>query len=254
MIKRVARIIFSEETRIDLYYLFFKIESYFYRGNNFYCVCCGKSFRKFLPYGNILRANAVCPYCRSLERTRLLMYYLQNETFIFTQQKKILHFAPERAISKKIKAFSKAGYISADINPALGDQIVDIQNIPFEKEVFDIVICSHVLGHIPDEAKAINEIFRVLKSGGVAIILTLIDLNNDVTYENKNVRTSEEKLNHYGESDLLRLHGNDFISRLQREGIKVERIDYSIFFTDKEKRRNQFGNTERELIFRCQKS
>lgn len=254
MIKKVARFFFSEKTRINIYYLFFKIESYFYRGNNYYCICCDKSFRKFLPHGNVPRTNAVCPYCRSLERTRLLMYYLQNETPVFKQHLKILHFAPEKAISKKIRSFNNSKYITADINPALGDHIVDIQNIPFEEEVFDLIICSHVLGHVPDEPKAIDEIYRVLKPGGVAVILTLIDLNMETTYENKSANTPKERLKHFGESDLLRLHGNDFGSLLQREGIKVEAINYALSFTDEEKNRYQFGNMEREIIFKCQKN
>ena len=253
MIKKIAKLFLSEKARLNIHYSFFKFNSYFYKGDNVYCICCDKSFKKFLPHGNIPRANAACPYCHSLERTKLLMYYLQNETEIFKVKQKILHFAPERAISRKIKPFNNSEYITADINPSFADHIVDIQNIPYENESFNLIICSHVLGHIPDEPKAINEMYRVLKPGGKAIILTLIDLNRNITYENKSINTSKERLMHYGESDLLRLHGNDFISRLSRDGINVEAIDYSLIFNETEKERFHIGNKEREIIFLCKK-
>ncbi|HJT55387.1 MAG TPA: class I SAM-dependent methyltransferase [Ktedonobacteraceae bacterium] len=46
-------------------------------------------------------------------------------------------------------------------------QLFDIQSIPFENEHFDTVIANHMLYHVPDRAKALSEIRRVLKPGGV---------------------------------------------------------------------------------------
>src|SRR5690606_7865707 len=105
---------------------------------------------------------------------------------------------------QKLKAAQKSNYVSADINPAFADVVVDIQAIPFEENSFDLIICSHVLGHIPDEKKAIDEMYRVLKPGGSALILTVLDFNRK-TYENSEIKTPEERLHHFGEPDLLRL-------------------------------------------------
>jgi ubiquinone/menaquinone biosynthesis C-methylase UbiE len=45
-------------------------------------------------------------------------------------------------------------------------QKVDIQNIPFPDNCFDVVIANHMLYHVPDLLKALSEVRRVLKSGG----------------------------------------------------------------------------------------
>ena len=44
------------------------------------------------------------------------------------------------------------------------------ENLPFENESFDVVYSSHVLEHVNDEAKALDEMKRVLKKNGVLII------------------------------------------------------------------------------------
>jgi ubiquinone/menaquinone biosynthesis C-methylase UbiE len=43
---------------------------------------------------------------------------------------------------------------------------VDAQAIPFDDAHFDAVIANHMLYHVPDRAKALSEIRRVLKPGG----------------------------------------------------------------------------------------
>ncbi len=45
-------------------------------------------------------------------------------------------------------------------------QIIDAQSIPFADQHFDLVVANHMLYHVPDRAKALAEIRRVLKSGG----------------------------------------------------------------------------------------
>jgi SAM-dependent methyltransferase len=252
MIRELARKIFSEKQRIDMLMFGMRLKSLAYIGNNFYCNCCGKTFSRFLTYGYVPRTHALCPWCHSLERTRLLLCYLERETSVFKEEKKILHFAPEWVIRKNLrKSASRKGYVTADINPALADHVVDITKITFPDNSFDLIICSHVLGHVDDEALAIDEMFRVLKPGGEALIMTVLDLNNPVTLENPSWTTPSERLAHYGEPDLLRLHGLDFRMRLQREGVKVEEIDYTRKLSDSENRHMSTGNRERELIFRC---
>ncbi len=45
-------------------------------------------------------------------------------------------------------------------------QKIDIQNIPFPDNCYDVVIANHMLYHVPDLSKAISEVHRVLRSGG----------------------------------------------------------------------------------------
>jgi len=254
MIKKLYKKIFSERQRNNFRYAYYKFIGLFYRGNAYYCVCCDTSFRRFLPYGNQTRWNALCPSCHSLERTRVLMYYLQNEVHLFTKPLKVLHFAPEKAIEKKIKAYKKTDYLTADINPNLADHVVDITAIPFAAESFDLVICSHVLGHIPDEVKAIDELYRVLKPTGEAIIMTVIDPSLEKTFEDSTLQSEKDRLKFYGESDLVRKHGHDFEKSLQRKDIHVMPKDYRLTFAIKEQVRYSLGDGRREVIFSCKKT
>jgi SAM-dependent methyltransferase len=255
MMRKLVRKLIPESLRIELLMLGMRFKSLALIGNTFYCNCCGKTFSRFLPYGNIPRANALCPWCHSLERTRLLWCYLERETGVLRRRMRILHFAPEWIIRKRLwKSAGRRGYVSADINPALADRVIDITAISFPDNYFDLVICSHVLGHVDNEPRAIDEMYRVLKPGGEALIMTVIDLNNPRTLEDSSVCTPKERLKLYGEPDLLRLHGQDFEQRLQREIVTVEKIDYTLKLSPVENRKMNTGNRERELIFRCTKN
>jgi SAM-dependent methyltransferase len=224
----------------------------FYVGNKYYCNCCKKSFRKFLPKGNIKRKNAKCPYCFSLERVRLLDLYLTRETQIYKGKGlKILHFAPEEALYEKFITIEDIEYIDGDINSANARNTIDITNINFNNNYFDIIICSHILGHVPDEKKAIKEMYRVLKPNGYALVLTLLDQNAKKTFENPQITTPKEKLETYGEPDLCRLHGKDFGRRLSEAGFNVEAINYKDKLDGQTIKKGSFGNGNREIIFKC---
>jgi len=48
----------------------------------------------------------------------------------------------------------------------------DIQNIPFDTSSFDVVISCETIEHVPNPAKAVQELSRVLKPGGKLILTT----------------------------------------------------------------------------------
>lgn len=250
MIKKLYKKLVSEKNRIKLRVILQKAIAPFYYGKKFTCNCCGKSFRNFLPKGNVRRENAKCPYCGSLERTRLLKFYLENETRVLERPLKVLHFAPEDCLVKFLKQVN-GEYIDGDINSAYASNAIDITAIPYPKEYFDLIICSHVLGHVPDEEKAITEMKRVLKRKGEALVMTLIDFKKPSTYEDKNITAYEQRLQYYGEEDLCRLHGLDFSERLKNGGFDVQQIDYRQEFSADILLRYSLGNGERELIFKC---
>lgn len=71
-----------------------------------------------------------------------------------------------------------------DISPAMLEQAADrlkyqdldctltqadLADLPFADNTFDLVLVAHVLEHLPDPKTAIDELFRVLKPGGVLI-------------------------------------------------------------------------------------
>jgi SAM-dependent methyltransferase len=228
----------------------------FYQGDEYTCNCCEKSFKQFKAKGNTLvtRANAQCPFCGSLERTRTLLFYLRNETSLFTEPARLLHFAPESSLSPFFKKADNIDYVTADLNPNYADYRVDIMNIPFCDESFDYIICSHVLGHVPDEKQAIRELYRVLKPSGTALIATILDRKNPHTFETGDADTPEKRLQYYSEPDLLRLRGNDFSKRLEEGGFQVEIIDYAVQLGDDKRKKYSLGDGSRELIFKCKKA
>ncbi len=255
MIKKLYKTLLPEKKRINLRVFTEKLFYPLYLGSKFHCNCCGKNFRKFKNKGNINRLNAKCPYCLSLERTRVLDLYLEKELNIYNKEGiKVLHFAPEDCLSKKLSSIKNVEYIDGDINPAYANNIIDITDIKYDNLYFDLIICSHVLGHVPNEALAIQEMKRVLKKDGVAIVMTLINLESDHTFEDKNIVKEEDRLKFYTEKDLCRLHGLDFADRLSQQGFKVQEIDYRKSFSEKEQNRLSLGNGSREIIFRCEKS
>ena len=79
----------------------------------------------------------------------------------------VLHIAPERVFEKKLKQLKNLDYITADLDPGRAMVQMDITNISYEDNFFDVILCSHVLEHIPDDRKAMRELYRVLKPGGL---------------------------------------------------------------------------------------
>ena len=253
MIKSLYQKIFSEKARYNFHVKLRKAKAFFLSGNNFYCPCCGKSARRFLEKGNGIevRSNAVCPHCGSLERSRLLYLYLKDKTNIFLNDPSILHFAPEDAL--KVHFAANPNYTDADLNPNLASHQMDITDIRFQDNHFDYIICSHVLGHVPDEQKALKELYRVLKTGGNLFLMSLMDLDADQTLHDANYATPDQKLRNYGEKDLERLYGNDFAERIKAENVRIEKIDYRMNFSAEDRQKMALGDGRRELIFKVTK-
>lgn len=254
-IKKIYKSIVSEKKRVNIRLFIEKLMYHIYLGSNFHCNCCGKNFRKLKSKGTTERLNAKCPYCFSLERTRVLDLYLKEELGIYEKSgMKILHFAPENCLSRKLSSIENVVYVDGDINPANANNIIDITDINYDDSFFDLIICSHVLGHVPAEKRAIQEMKRVLKKDGIAIVMTLIDSNRQDTFEDETIVDARDRLKYYSEADLCRLHGLDFGDRLRKQGLKVEEIDYRKRFSEKDQKRMSLGNGNREIIFRCEKS
>ncbi len=43
---------------------------------------------------------------------------------------------------------------------------IDVTRITYDSNTFDVILCSHVLEHVPDDDKAMRELYRVLKPNG----------------------------------------------------------------------------------------
>ena len=198
------------------------------RGDRFTDPIDGKSFSKFLPYGyEDQRENVLSPSTLSLERHRLLWLYLKEKTDFFTAPHKLLHFAPEQAFYKRFRNQKNLEYTTTDLNSPLADVKADICNLPFEADSFDFILCNHVLEHIPDDTKAMQELYRILKPGGTAILQIPQDLNRQQTFEDDSITDPKERAKIFGQYDHVRVYGWDYFEKLRRIGFKVEEVDYT---------------------------
>jgi predicted SAM-dependent methyltransferase len=200
------------------------------KGNTFTDPIDGKSFRMFLPYGyGTQRTNVLSPSTLSLERHRLLWLYLKNETDFFTsnEKKKVLHFAPEQAFYKLFRNQKNIEYTTTDLFSPLADVKADICDLPFEDNSYDIIFCNHVLEHIPDDTKAMQELFRVLKPGGMSILQIPQDLKRQVTFADDSITDQKERAAIFGQYDHVRIYGRDYFDKLRSIGFAVIEEDYT---------------------------
>lgn len=223
-----------------------------YRGNARECSCCGRTFSKFLPYGVVLRQDARCPECGSLERHRHIFLYLRRETAVFSEPTRLLHIAPEAAFRRHFAASANISYVTGDLFPERGDLKIDVTGIPFPDASFDVVMCNHVLEHVPEDRKAMGEMFRVLKTGGFAILQTPFDAERESTYEDFSITNPEEREKHFNQKDHVRIYGRDIDDRLRESGFELEKVKYAAKLSDEEIER--FALLKDEEIYICRKA
>lgn len=231
-------------------------------GDNVHCVCCNKSFITFLPFGLVKRANALCPNCGSLERHRLHWHYMENKTTLFSgsaKRLKLLHVAPEVIFYNKFNTSDQLDYVPCDkfeegyesSYPAKTIN-VDITDINFEDNTFDVIYCSHVLEHVIEDKKAMQELRRVLKPGGWAMLQVPLDSNRDKTFEDSLITDPQERGKAFGQRDHVRVYGNDYKNRLVEAGFSVTVDNYLQNFSEDEIFQNGF--MKGEDIYICTKS
>lgn len=235
---------------IRLSYLASPVLSWYLKGNSFTDPIDGKSFKTFLPYGYAKqRNNALSPSTLSLERHRLLWLYLQRETDFFTAPKKVLHFAPEQAFYKRFRNQQNLDYTTTDLESPLADVKADICNLPFEDNSFDVLLCNHVLEHIPNDTKAMQELYRILKPGGMGIFQIPQDINRAVTFEDDSITDKKERTRIFGQYDHVRIYGLDYFDKLRAIGFTVNAVDYTQTFSNQEI--TQYGLAKGEIIPVC---
>ena len=222
------------------------------RGKKYKDPIDGKTFRKFLPYGyGSPRANVLSPSTLSLERHRLLWLYLTRETDFFSKPLKVLHVAPEQAFYKRFKKQKNLTYITTDLYSPLADVKADLCALPFEDDSFDVIFCNHVLEHIPDDAQAMRELYRVMKKGGWGIFQVPQDINRAHTFEDDTITDPAERTRIFGQYDHVRVYGLDYFDRLRQVGFEVEEITYSTHFTAEEIERYRI--VPQEILPLCKK-
>ena len=202
--------------------------AFFLRGSTYTDPIDGKSYRRFLPYGYAkVRENVLAPGTLSLERHRLFWLYLKNETTFFSAPLRVLHFAPEQAFVQKFKKQKNLTYTTTDLNSPIADVKADICDLPFKDNSFDFIICNHVLEHIPDDTKAMQELYRVLAPSGTAIVQVPYDAKRAITFEDNTITDQSERTRIFGQYDHLRVYGMDYFKKLSSIGFEVNALDYT---------------------------
>ncbi len=220
--------LFPRPLLIRLSYVVRPLLAFLLKGNTYTDPIDGKSFRGFLPYGyGNQRNNVLSPSTLSLERHRLLWLYLKNETRFFSDTLKVLHFAPEQCFLKRFRGLKNLDYTTTDLLSPIADVKADICNLPFHDNQFDVILCNHVLEHITDDTKAMQELFRVMKPGGWGIFQIPQDLNRESTFEDDSITDKKERAKIFGQYDHVRVYGRDYFEKLRTIGFKVDEVDYT---------------------------
>ncbi len=234
------------------------IKRFVFSKNNVACPCCHNEFVTFLPTaGQFARPHAACPIYSSLERHRMMILYLERETSVFEAKNiKILHIAPEPHLFNRFLKAQGSNYHPVDLftgsnyyPPPTAN--MDITNIGGEANVYDVILCSHVLEHIPDDTKAMSELYRVLKPSGFAILQVPMEKNRAKTYEDWSITTPAAREVAFYQNDHVRIYGNDYQDRLRSVGFEVTIVPYTKQFSALEN--FKYGFDVAEDIYLCKK-
>ena len=230
-----------------------KIQLGKYRGTEFRCPVCGVALSAFkagaVSYERMLREHGyiypldaietfntaayACPSCDASDRERLYALYLDRVLSVGNQARRyrLLEFAPSFGLSRKLKRHPLVDYRSADLYRNNVDDRVDITDMRgYRDGSFDIVLCSHVLEHVPDDRRAMRELHRILRPDGLAIVMVPLVHGVDETNEDPAIDNPALRWKYFGSDDHLRQYGQrDFADRLAAAGFRVERLGIDFF-------------------------
>jgi SAM-dependent methyltransferase len=238
---------------------------FFHRGNRYKCSFCGYESRDLGSIGSNIKVikekqivgagkrNCKCFNCGSIDRERLIHVYLKNKLQIFDKNKvrKILHFSPEKRLTKTLIEHGFEEYICGDLFAEGYDypeyvKNINILDIPYENNYFDLIICNHVLEHIIDDSVAMKELFRVIKKSGKAILQVPISRNSENSLEDFSITEPKQREVIFGQYDHVRIYGQDYVHRLEKSGFIVQRVNISNEFSN-------YGLNQFEDLFICEK-
>lgn len=251
-----------------------KLMAYF-KGENTLRVCpvCNEKDITFLPLPSFYKEMAIehgyerfgqgemislaeysCSSCGASDRERIYAYWLDEmvQKERFKKETKLVHFAPEASLSNKLKKSGLFDYKTADFTMENVDYVADLMNLPFDDSSFDLFICSHVLEHVEDDDKAINELYRITGKGGCGILVAPISVGLEKTLEDPSIVTESERWKYFGQNDHLRLYAhNDYVSKIKSHGFTVKELGVDYFG---ENIFRMLGMTKTSILYIVEKS
>jgi SAM-dependent methyltransferase len=221
-----------------------------FAGRAYYCPLCESHIRVFL--ASPPRDRALCPVCYSMPRHRVVWVFLQRMTTLFDSlPKRMLHVAPELIVQRRLRRLAHLDYITADLFNRRAMVKMDITDIHYADHTFDVIYCSHVLEHVMDDRKAMREFYRVLKSGGWAILM--VPMSDKPTFEDPTVTDPAERARLFGRFDHVRKYGPDYVVRLQEAGFRVSMVPADEFATPGELHTMAL-RAKKDVVYYCQKA
>ena len=190
------------------------------------CPACHQQVERFKPGGVRSRPNAKCPACGALERHRFLGVLLDGLGPIIGHAAQVLDVAPSRYTTHLLQRLEPRHGVRIDLDPEADGRAVDVQasltQLPFASASFDLIVCYHVLEHIPDDAAAMRELARVLRPGGVALVQ--VPFRGKRQTDEDPDAPEHERIERFGQADHVRWYGADVDDRLSRAGLTGPRI------------------------------
>jgi SAM-dependent methyltransferase len=240
-LKKLAKTLLPKKFLLQLEPYLRRPVYWFYKGNNYQCPVCEKKLKKFI---QLETGDKLCPYCGSIDRHRRLWTLLQPQLVKGTQ---LLDFSPPGCLYRKLVRYPHIKYLPTDFAAEfLASQSMDITQLNLPDNSFDLIICYHILEHVEEDTKALNELYRVLKPSGTCIIQT--PFKEGQIYEDLSIKTTEERKKHFDQEDHVRIYSVEGLSkRLSVAGFSVEPVWFS------EKENNYLGFHQKETILFARK-
>ena len=240
-LKKIVRKLFPQKIIFKIEPILRKGYSLFFIGKKFHCTLCECSFNRFIHLKN---GELLCARCGSLPRDRRLFDLLKSESLL---QGKMLDFSPSRTLYRKFKKIPDLEYFSSDFtNEFISDHQFDITAIKQDNNFFDLIVCYHIMEHVPDDRNAMSELFRVLKPGGNLFLQT--PFSEGEMIEDSAITTGDERKKYFGQQDHVRVYSVDGLSeRLKQTGFHVKVLRF------KEQLDNRSGFSENEIVLHCKK-
>ena len=212
-----------------------------------YCILCENAVDRFIADPNINKPK-FCPKCRSYNRTRMTYYHLKEYGLLQRQGLKVLHVAPHASIENKLRDVFGEGYITCDLDRSDVDYKQDLTAMTFGDKAFDLIIMNHVLEHIDEDEKALNELNRILVTGGSLHLMVQINRSNPRSRYHP--AELNKPLSEFGPMDHIREYAWDIIDKLEKSGFAVSVIEYYKLLS---KELLDYYGFKRDVILRCQK-
>lgn len=170
------------------------------------------------------RPGASCPRCRSLERHRFLSLLLGALAPELSDLELLVEIAPSRQSTVLLDRLGARRKVSLDLghDKREVDALACLTALPLRDDSVDLLVCYHVLEHVPDDGAAMREIARVLSPHGLALIQ--VPIKGGVATEEDPSAPPEERVRRFGQSDHVRWYGDDFDDRLSAAGLASLRV------------------------------